>query len=207
MEFTMFVSNKVYIDNATWSTWLKGIPGVYSNIVDKAIKHIQAHPKRSTASDSQVESFILSQYRQFELLVPCLETPRTFNTQILFPLNRESISFFINSYYGFEVSVMRELIGKRITQRLRKELDVISQKCRYPLVGCKRIFDNLKRMFKRVEEFDGPAIESITSYFLIPVDMAHQYANIIFMAYHRIETNKKRLAIFDFSDFENGFTS
>lgn len=45
---------------------------------------------------------------------------------------------FNTRYYQFDKVVVRELLGKKLTGRLRKDLDDISEKTNIPLKSCRR---------------------------------------------------------------------
>jgi len=49
-----------------------------------------------------------------------------------------SFSFWVIRYYQFDKEVVRELLGKKLTGRLRKDLDDISEKTNIPLKSCRR---------------------------------------------------------------------
>ena len=49
-----------------------------------------------------------------------------------------SISRRVIRYYQFNKEVVRELLGKKLTGRLRKDLDDISEKTNIPLKSCRR---------------------------------------------------------------------
>ena len=48
--------------------------------------------------------------------------------------------FFLtfNSYYGFDKDVIREILGKRMSAKLRKDMDDVSEKTGIPLKRCRR---------------------------------------------------------------------
>jgi Acidic fibroblast growth factor binding (FIBP) len=135
------------------------------------------------------------QYRQFEMIEEYLENPRVLQTQFLFPLSEELSQSLINSYYGYDEKVIRELLGKKLTQRIRKELDDVSQKTRVPINGCRRMFDNLKRIQKRVEDIEGPTSDIIIQYFLIPRELAARYANIVYNVLYRCSSTTTGLTL------------
>ncbi|KAI8928049.1 acidic fibroblast growth factor binding protein [Entophlyctis helioformis] len=202
-EFTAFFSNTIAIDKALWHMWLMGL------VVDHAVNvTYNQHRKRAAALGTpqpelnQVTHYVYTQYRNFEILEDFLHQPRQLHIQPLFPLPPSTKQFLIESYYGFNERVMREILGKKLTSRVRKELDDVCQKTKMPIIGCRRMFDNLKRIIKRVEDSDGDMVTIIHRDFLLPPALSFQYANIIFINNYRFETSKKRLAHLRFSDFE-----
>jgi len=56
----------------------------------------------------------------------------------LFLLVTSFFSFWIIRYYQFDKEVVRELLGKKLTGRLRKDLDDISEKTNIPLKSCRQ---------------------------------------------------------------------
>ena len=44
--------------------------------------------------------------------------------------------------------VSRELIGKKLSSRFRRDLDELAEKTGVSLKSCRRQFDNVKRVFK-----------------------------------------------------------
>lgn len=55
-------------------------------------------------------------------------------------------------YYEFDAKVVRELVGHKLSQRQRKELDEVSEKTQIRLRSCRRQFDNIKRISRAIEE-------------------------------------------------------
>ena len=50
----------------------------------------------------------------------------------------DSYFVFLIRYYQFDKEVVRELLGKKLTGRLRKDLDDVSEKTNIPLKSCRR---------------------------------------------------------------------
>ena len=69
------------------------------------------------------------------------------------------------------------------------------------LKSCRRQFDNVKRVYKAVEEMNGSLIVNIQNQFLLPEQLAQRYATVIFIANNRFETNKRKLQYLRFQDF------
>ncbi len=65
---------------------------------------------------------------------------------------------------------MREILGHKLSQRQRKDLDDICEKTGFRVRSCRRQFDNLKRVTRLVEDMRG-SFEN----FCLPVKMA-EYA-------------------------------
>lgn len=63
----------------------------------------------------------------------------------------------------------------------------------YDLHLLRRQFDNVKRIFKTVEEMPGSLVQNIQKLFFLSVELSKQYASIIFFACIRFETSKRRV--------------
>lgn len=98
-------------------------------------------------------------------------------------------------------SVAREILGKKLSSRYRKDLDEVADRTGIRLKSCRRQFDNVKRIFKCVEELPGSVTNNIKQHFLLPDELARKYSVIVFIACLRFETAKRRLQYLDFSDF------
>jgi hypothetical protein len=64
------------------------------------------------------------------------------------------------------------LLGKKPGSRMKKELDHISEEVRIPLFGCRRQYDNFKRIYKYMEEREDDLVAGIRDQFLISAELA-----------------------------------
>lgn len=97
--------------------------------------------------------------------------------------------------------VVRELLGKKLTAKDRRVLEEVSEKTLIPLASCRRQFDNIRRVFKRVEEMQGKLVDNIRTCFRLSESLAQQYAAIVFLTNNKFEAGRKRLAFVSFHDF------
>ncbi|KAK7869135.1 hypothetical protein R5R35_006599 [Gryllus longicercus] len=67
----------------------------------------------------------------------------------------------------------------------------------------KRQFDNIKRVFKAVEEMSGSIVQNIRTHFLLPEELARRYGAVVFLGCMRFETGKRKLQYLTFSDFHH----
>ncbi|KAG0302094.1 hypothetical protein BGZ99_003192, partial [Dissophora globulifera] len=136
-----------------------------------------------------LKSYITSQFRTYEMMHHYLHHPRHFAGQFI--------------YYSFDESVVREILGKKLNSRTRKDLDEVHEKSGVKLTSCRRQFDNLKRVMRKVEDAEGRTlIQDIEHQFLLPHYLARQYAHILFIADNKLDTFRKRLSCYQFTDFE-----
>ncbi|KAJ3397390.1 hypothetical protein HDU92_008381 [Lobulomyces angularis] len=190
-EYTVFVSNLFVLDKAVFNWWLLGLN--VEQAIAFALKKAPNYPLRN---------LIISQYRNFEQYEYFLHRPKLLPSQLLFSINQNTQNYILNKYYEFDQSVVREFLGKKLTSRARKELDDVSIKTRIPLGGCRRMFDNLKRIMKRVEDSEGIIVDIIMQEFLLPRELASHYAHIVFINNYRLDTSKKKLQHLQYQDFE-----
>jgi len=114
---------------------------------------------------------IQDQYRLFSNMEHFFEEPTLLASQPLFQLDPAIEAVLIETYYEFDDAVIRELLGKKLTARLRKDLDVVSEKTRINLRSCQRQvcsfsnysklalslqFDNFARVCRIVEDLTTP---------------------------------------------------
>ncbi|KAG0263696.1 hypothetical protein BG011_008299 [Mortierella polycephala] len=195
-EWMVTTSSAVVLDESTLQLWLLG------HNVDQAT--VLRMPAVKPAVPSRVlKSYITSQYRTYEMMHHYLHHPRHFAGQFMFPLSQSAKQHLIEMYYSFDESVVREILGKKLNSRTRKDLDEVHEKTGVKLASCRRQFDNLKRVMKKVEDAEGRTlIQDIKHQFLLPHHLARQYAHILFIADNRLDTFRKRLLCYQFQDFE-----
>lgn len=109
----------------------------------------------------------------------------------------------IDQYYSLDDSLCRELLGKKLSSKYRKDLDEISEKTSLKLKSCRRQFDNIKRIQKCIDEGQpaGSILKIIQREFLLMEELARKYCAIVFIANQRFELSKKKLAFLTFKDF------
>eukprot|EP00698_Gefionella_okellyi_P017270 TRINITY_DN502_c0_g2_i1.p1 TRINITY_DN502_c0_g2~~TRINITY_DN502_c0_g2_i1.p1 ORF type:complete len:365 (+),score=39.65 TRINITY_DN502_c0_g2_i1:62-1156(+) len=164
----------------------------------------------SAESDfSQSEVQLLSRdvedsYHMFRVLAEDLDQPAAkLAKQQLFQLSQQDIQFIVDSYYYLDENFAREVAGRKIGSKIRKEVDEISQRTRISLLSCRRQFDNLRCVLRTV--MDNPTsnlLEAVRSLFLLSRPLAEKYSHLIFLCYHRFETNKRRLSSLKFADWD-----
>lgn len=63
----------------------------------------------------------------------------------------------------------------------------------------RRQFDNVKRIYKAVEELPGSLVQNIQKHFHLSEELAKKYASIVFLGCMRFETSKRKLQHLTFS--------
>ncbi|XP_037092414.1 acidic fibroblast growth factor intracellular-binding protein-like isoform X2 [Pollicipes pollicipes] len=195
-ELDIFVGNVFIIDWEIFKLWLDGHSG------HSAVSLLQ---QRGTllagATLDMLHGDVMDHYRSFSTLERLLEVPTLFVEQRVLQISPNDQMDIIEKYYDFDDAVMRELIGKKPSSKLRKELDDVCDKTGVLVRSCRRQFDNVRRIYKQVDEMTGNVLDNIRQQFLLPDPLARRYAAILFLDWVRFETHKRKLAHLTFNDF------
>ena len=112
---------------------------------------------------------------QFNYSAASNEPPFNFSAQFQF-IDESTKERLIESYYDLDGLLCREIVGKKLSSRLRKDLDEICEKITsidrntssyggsvsgLRLKSARRQFDNVKRVFKTIEEMAGDYVTNI----------------------------------------------
>jgi len=191
----VLVSNQTDIDWELFSMWLEGqVEGI-------CVNQLRERYKEENLNYEDVLSELQNNFRLFCMLEPLLQHPNMFSEQLVWQLDNKTQAQLISRYYALDHSVARELLGRKLSGRLRKDLDEVSEKTGVPLKSCRRQFDNIKRIFKAVEEVPGKFTTNIKSMFNLDAQLSVKYCVLIFIAVHRFEATKKKLSCITFQDF------
>lgn len=196
----VFVGNYPLIDWQLYDLWVEG------NNEREALTAVKDRLVSGVGAGVQFElllSDLHDNYRLFSLWETMLHQPIMFTDQLVFQLDSDTQNLLIEKYYALDGSVLRELIGRKFSSRLRKDLDETSEKTKVSLRSCRRQFDNIKRVFRTVEEMPGNFLQNIKTTFLLPEKLAEQYSVVVFIACHRFEIVKKKLNYLSFEDFSS----
>ena len=133
---------------------------------------------------------ILDQYRTFALIEKLLPCPAKLSEDWMFRMAETTKLTLVEKFYDFDETVMRAILGKKLSARSRKDLDEVSRKLGKSLKSCRRQFDNFKRIYKTIDGVSGNMATNIQNHFLLSEGLAQKYAN--YMCYNRFELNKRR---------------
>ncbi|XP_071079950.1 acidic fibroblast growth factor intracellular-binding protein-like [Haliotis cracherodii] len=196
-EFDIFVGNNTYIDPDVYDMWLRGCSvSEAANVLQK-----QGVLKKYSATSEDLLSDTQDNYRLFTSLEKLVKSPDKLRDQHIYQINADTQTMLIEKYYQIDAPVIREILGKKLNSRHRKDLDDVSEKTGVMLRSCRRQFDNVKRVFKTVEEMKGSLVENIQTHYLLSGELARSYAAIVFITNNRFETGKKKLMYLEFKDF------
>lgn len=193
----VFVGNFTIIDFDLYDLWLRGLS------VNEAVAVLQRKGvlQSSGAGIDELVSDTKDNFRLFGSLEQHLKCPPQFGEQHLLQIDQDTQKMLIEKYYQFDDAVIREILGKKLSSRNRKDLDDVNEKTKVPLRSCRRQFDNVKRVFRTVEDMMGSLVKNIKTHYLLSEELANNYATVVFMANHRFETGKKKVSHLTFDDY------
>ena len=98
----------------------------------------------------------------------------------------------IESYHSLDPGFSREILGRKLNSKLRKDLDEVSEKTGILVRSCRRQFDNIKKVFKAVEDVAPKNyVNTILNTFELSKSLAEKYAALVFAG--NIQLHEKRM--------------
>ncbi|KAJ8680329.1 hypothetical protein QAD02_016116 [Eretmocerus hayati] len=196
-EVDVFISNYTLVDPDVYQLWVDG----YSSSDAVSILQQRGVCQQTNAPVELLASDVLDHYRTYSLLEKLLHAPTKLACeQLAFQIEPQTSQMLIEMYYEFNDNVIRELLGKKLNSKNRKDMEEVSDKTGVSLKSCRRQYDNVRRIFKTVEELPGNLVANIKQHFLLPEDLAKRYAAVVFIVCLRFEMNKRKLQFLTFPD-------
>jgi len=200
--FDVFVSDPVVVDQFIYRCWLRG----YDEL-EASNQKLASTPSQLNLYYKNLQQLMLSevqdQYRNFRLVEHHLRHPSQSGSDAIFQVPPQTHQMMIESYYEVDDVLMRELIGRKLTGGLRRDMQDISEKVNIKIACCYRQFENLKRVYKTViRDLRSLSVDIIQSNFGMSRDLACKYSRIVFMCFHRFDIAKKRLHFLTYPDFD-----
>ncbi|XP_015792765.1 acidic fibroblast growth factor intracellular-binding protein B [Tetranychus urticae] len=196
-EVDVFIGSNTIIDEHIYTCWLDGYTPQETAILVKEKECIVLRG----IHDDLIISDVLDQYRLFGLIERLLQSPSMIGQGWSLQINAKTRRLLIEKYYEFDDCVVREILGKKLSSRNRTELKDVSEKTSVGLKSCRRQFDNVKRVYKAVEDMGGNLIFNIQNNFLLSERLAKRYATVVYIANNRFETSKRKINYLKFADF------
>ncbi|CAH8450846.1 unnamed protein product [Dicrocoelium dendriticum] len=148
-----------------------------------------------------LETHVFDHYAQFSSLETGLRSPDTFMQSCAYQqLPISTRKALVVKYYSVDERLLRELVGRKLSSKTRRELSDIAERCELRLPSCKRQFDNLLFVARRTEDLPGHLVDNIQSLFLLPTDLSESYAAVVFITTNRFEVLKRSLSYITFAD-------
>ena len=195
-EFSVCFSDPLMVDMDLFSMWVDGY------------KEHEASKRFSTLITASVNDIPFSilqlevseQYTSFKYLETFLQSPTLLNSPILSSLSPEQKESLLEHYYDFNKDVMREILGKKMSAKLRKDMDDVSEKTGISLHSCRRQFDNVKNILRTFEDMEESLNDVLKNHFLFSDTLVNKYYPLVFVFLERFETSKKRLNYLTYDD-------
>lgn len=175
-EVDVLVENFTIIDWDIHELWVKGLSVTETVIVLRERGILSEYPG---VTQEMLVSDINDHYRLFAMLENLLMTVGTFSEQLLFQMTPETQDRLLETYYSLDSNLCRELLGRKLSSRLRKDLDELSEKTGTHLKSCRRQFDNIKRIFKTIEDMPGCYVQNIQKIFYISEGVFVSSSNLL----------------------------
>ena len=97
----------------------------------------------------------------------------------------------IESYHSLDPGFSREILGRKLNSKLRKDLDEVSEKTGILVRSCRRQFDNIKKVFKAVEDVAPKNyVNTILNTFELSKSLAEKYAALVFAGNFKFHEKK-----------------
>ncbi|XP_050558201.1 acidic fibroblast growth factor intracellular-binding protein [Spodoptera frugiperda] len=179
-EVDVFVSNYTLIDPEIYQLWIEGC----SSSEAVSTLHQRGFAKQHGATVELIASDVLDHYRTFALLERLLTVPSKLSEQMVFQIDDATKQMLIENHLPYYPCVSQ-----------------VAERSGAPLRCCRRQFDNVRRVFKAVEEMPGNVVANIRTTFLLSEPLAKKYGAVVFIACMRFETAKRKLTYLTFNDF------
>lgn len=91
-----------------------------------------------------IASDVLDHYRTYSLIELYLHAPTKLMEQSCFQLEPHTRDLIIEKYYSIDDVVAREILGKKLTSRYRKDLDEVGDKTCVKLKSCRCVLRDIQ---------------------------------------------------------------
>ncbi|CAM9343551.1 unnamed protein product [Scytosiphon promiscuus] len=137
-------------------------------------------------------------YRVFDTMGHFLRQPEHLRGQLQVQLGDATQAWMVERYHELDDSVLREILGKKITSKTRKDLDDVSELTNVPLRSCHRQYDNIQRLLGNLEDSvilpHISVAKEVRDKLGLPLWLAAKYTAIIFLLHVRFQIQRaKRL--------------
>ncbi len=103
-----------------------------------SIRYQKLSPTMKGLKYDLLKSDTMDNYRLFMAIEKHLRNPVTLSYQPLFQISPDIQKMLIEKYYELDSLVAREVLGKKLSSKHRKDLDEISDKTKVSLKSCRR---------------------------------------------------------------------
>eukprot|EP00727_Mastigamoeba_balamuthi_P007470 m51a1_g3343 hypothetical protein (363) ;mRNA; r:399781-401294 len=144
------------------------------------------------------------QYHLFRLLAEKLERPAMLRLQQTLQVPQDVLPHVIEIYYSFDDALARELVGKRLTLKERRDIDDVSAHTGIPIASCLRQFDNIRRVYKAIlAEPLKSAQDLVAAQFCLSPTLTSRYVRLAFLLENKPNLGGKRMQLLRYSAMEH----
>ncbi|XP_012558113.2 acidic fibroblast growth factor intracellular-binding protein isoform X1 [Hydra vulgaris] len=195
-EFSVCFTSPLCVDMLLFTEWLSGADDIdAAKVLSSSLQPCLGNMSTAVLLQEVKEQYVLFSYLQQYLFSPqLLKAP---NFAALSPETKDKL---VSSYYEFDKPVIREILGKKMNSKLRKDMDEVSEKTQVSLKSCQRQFDNIKNILKTFDDVEGNIKGVLTTLFHFSDILVKKYIPLIYVFIFRFETSKKRLQYLSYDD-------
>ncbi|CAL8078608.1 unnamed protein product [Calicophoron daubneyi] len=191
------VTSPASIDMDMFDYWIQGLS------ISQACSLLSAMPSTEEfgMTNHLLAIHVRDHFAQFTLLEAGFRHPETFLKACMYhqipPFLRKQL---IHKYYSLNEKLLRELVGRKLSNKTHRDLSDIAERCDLRLRSCKRQFGNILSVARRIEDLPGRLADNIRVHFALPNWLAECYAAVVFIATNRFEVQKKNMSYITFDD-------
>ena len=195
-DFSICFSDPMTIDMDLFSLWTNG----YTR--QEASKRFASLVPSSVADIpfNLLQLEVAEQYNLFNYLERFFQSPPLLNSPIMSSISPEQKESLLEHYYAFNKDVMREILGRKMSAKLRKDMEDVSEKTGIALHSCRRQFDNVKNILKTLEDVEDSLLNVLKNQFHFSEALVEKYYPLVFVFLERFEITKKKLNYLNFDD-------
>ncbi|CAG0887394.1 unnamed protein product [Cyprideis torosa] len=158
-EMSVFVGNHTYIDEKLFQLWIDDGSEPLET-TKKLIDQCSTDAEAEGIPFDELLADVSDQLRAFDLLEQTLHAPALLPDIWMYQIEPESSKFVIERYYNIDPRFMREILGKKLGSKLKRDLEEISSRTGVSSSSCRRQYENVRRVFRAVEGCDGNIAEN-----------------------------------------------
>ncbi|CAN0008732.1 unnamed protein product [Ectocarpus sp. 6 AP-2014] len=141
-------------------------------------------------------------YRVFDTMEHFLRQPEHLRGQLQVQLGETTQAsppaWMVERYHELDDSVLREILGKKVTSKTRKDLDDVSELTHVPLRSCHRQYDNIQRLLGNLEDSvilqHLSVAKEVQDKLGLPLRLSAKYTAVAFLLHVRFHVQRaKRL--------------
>ena len=205
MSFSITACDPFTLDLMVFLLWTRGLSQAQL-VARREVDYASASTAERRETLELLTRDTADQFRVFGVLEPLLRAPRLLGNQVVLQLPPSTRRFAVEVYYTFDDLVIRELLGRKLSTKARKDLDDVSESAGVPLLSCRRQFDCLKRIYNAMDDrgFQGSVALLVETLFCLSSQLSRRFANIIFLLYNRftLQASRKKTSFLALADLE-----